>query len=434
MMAAPDSRLLSLPRVVYANSAFRTVVQSVDPGSKFDDAVGGREFVLSIRNLCNTEQSTSSPNGAELAVGREGAGNFCTDVDETDPFFVSNIDTAAFLERPICCALSTDRGDGTYMLETTIPKQGRFTAVVQSLESGGLLGQYWDNTLFTGIPVYEAQQPINFRWFAEEVGDSLGAAGGVGGAAESDVSERSKPPLRAGSDFVAVRWTGYLRPQYSQEYMFFLEVDDTAKLFVDDILVIDKRADAAATFQGRAKLVGQRMTPIVLEYREVRANATCILQYSSQSQRKTVIPGNRLFKAVHIEGTPTFLDVVEAAGVAAETSLVFGDVIEKQTAMAGLSNLLFIQARDADGRNRTGLRSLVLEQSPRTGCILLKSLCKSLWEDGGWLMWEGRRGKRLLGHLWGAREQKFVILEEYSSERGLFFSCKGHGGSTIPSR
>lgn len=38
---------------------------------------------------------------------------------------------------------------------------------------------------------------------------------------------------------MSVRWTGYIRPMYAETYTFFVNADDQARLWVNDILVID---------------------------------------------------------------------------------------------------------------------------------------------------------------------------------------------------
>ena len=41
------------------------------------------------------------------------------------------------------------------------------------------------------------------------------------------------------SDYVSARWTGYLLPEYSEEYTIHLEVDDGARLWIDEDLLVD---------------------------------------------------------------------------------------------------------------------------------------------------------------------------------------------------
>ena len=41
-------------------------------------------------------------------------------------------------------------------------------------------------------------------------------------------------------DYVSVKWSGYLVPQYTQTYTFTVEADDGVQLFVENQLIIDK--------------------------------------------------------------------------------------------------------------------------------------------------------------------------------------------------
>ena len=99
--------------VPLVNSAFRAVVQGVDPRTGYDDTEGGRLFLMQIRNLCELDPSD-----------RES----CRAVAADHVFFTSQPDEQ--LARPVCCFLGSDRGDGTYAIEGKIPKKGRFTAMI----------------------------------------------------------------------------------------------------------------------------------------------------------------------------------------------------------------------------------------------------------------------------------------------------------------
>ena len=66
-----------------------------------------------------------------------------------------------------------------------------------------------------------------------------------------------------------------------------------------------------------------------------------------------------------------------------------------------------------------------------TDCILLKSVCKSLWEGGGWLCGSREGGNVYLGSgECGGRSHKFVILEENMPKRGFFTPCGDYGTET----
>src|SRR4051812_23977277 len=66
----------------------------------------------------------------------------------------------------------------------------------------GLTGQYFDRVDFTDLKATQVDTAVDFNW---------GTAAPVSGA---------------GADGFAVRWTGQVQPQYSQDYTFYAKSDD----------------------------------------------------------------------------------------------------------------------------------------------------------------------------------------------------------------
>jgi hypothetical protein len=52
------------------------------------------------------------------------------------------------------------------------------------------------------------------------------------------------------SNFVSIEWTGFLLPQFSEEYRFEAKFNDGLRLWVNDILIIDYFVDAANDLNG----------------------------------------------------------------------------------------------------------------------------------------------------------------------------------------
>lgn len=76
-------------------------------------------------------------------------------------------------------------------------------------------GEYWDNPNFQGSPVLVRAEPaVVFDWGGNSPADSIPA------------------------DYFSARWS---RPLYFAEgvYRFFLEVDDGARLYIDDVPILD---------------------------------------------------------------------------------------------------------------------------------------------------------------------------------------------------
>jgi hypothetical protein len=174
-MATTKARPELLPSEIKANTENELVIQSVDPISGADERSGGRSFLLSV---------------SEGVCQLDATGALCVPVGESHPDYVANPG------KPICCLSSEDKNDGKYQITLKLGKVGKYSALLEATEAGGLLGQYWDNQWFYGDPVESRQDPdLDFNW----------GTGVITGQA---------------SDFVSVRWTGFVVADYDEEYTF----------------------------------------------------------------------------------------------------------------------------------------------------------------------------------------------------------------------
>ena len=88
------------------------------------------------------------------------------------------------------------------------------------------------------------------------------------------------------ADFVAVRWTGYVKASYTELYTFYVTADDSARLWVNGEMLFDKWNECCQEFWGTVHLVAEEFVQIRLEYREVTGKAKMDLQWSSFRQSK----------------------------------------------------------------------------------------------------------------------------------------------------
>jgi hypothetical protein len=143
----------------------------------------------------------------------------------------------------------------------------------------GLIGQYFDNSNFTGTSMTRTDATVNFNW-------ALGS-----------------PASSMGVDYFSVRWTGQIQPQYSQTYTFYVTGDDGVRLWVNGVLIINKWVPQDATeWPGSIALTAGVKYNIKLEYFENYGYAVSQLRWSSASTPKAIIPVSRLYPA---EALPT---------------------------------------------------------------------------------------------------------------------------------
>ena len=97
-------------------------------------------------------------------------------------------------------------------------------------------------------------------------------------------------------DRFSIRWTGFVQPQFSEEYTFCTNTDDGVRLWVDNKLLIDRWVTQSPTeYRGTIKLEAGRKYPIKMEYFEDTGGAMARLAWSSAGQPREVIPAARLF-------------------------------------------------------------------------------------------------------------------------------------------
>jgi hypothetical protein len=136
----------------------------------------------------------------------------------------------------------------------------------------GLLGDYYAGINFDQLKHTRIDATVSFAWGSD--------------APFPDV------PV----DGFSVRWTGQLRPRHSEVYSFITTSDDGVRLWIDGRLIIDEWNDHPSTeHSGRITLQAERWYAITLEYYEKAGAATIALAWSSRSQRREVIPQDRMY-------------------------------------------------------------------------------------------------------------------------------------------
>ena len=239
-------------------------------------------------------------------------------------------------------------GSGLYhLIVTEPPSAGAYSLATYSLESGGLLGQYWSNPFLANADDVTQKEPvIDFDW-------------GMGPIINTDILVLY--------DYVSAQWVGFIEADFTEEYTFFLTTNDNVRMWVDDVLIINQwRTACVDECSGRAELAqsvsgfgSRKFHHVRIQYYHSKGptqskEAALTLSWSSFSQGREVIPTTQMFKGVLIDsGTlKTFTivpDVVHAA-----SSVVTMPV---GSFYAGTEYTLTIQAKDAYGNDLTNLAS-----------------------------------------------------------------------------
>lgn len=137
----------------------------------------------------------------------------------------------------------------------------------------GLLGAYFNDLEFTDRVFDRVDRFVDFEW------------------------GRGSPDSKVDSDTFSVRWSGFVKAEYSQTYTFYTVGDDGIRLYVDDKLVVNDWSNHGPRERsGNIALKAGQLHSIKLEYYESSGGAVARLLWSSPSQTKQVIPEAQLFR------------------------------------------------------------------------------------------------------------------------------------------
>lgn len=181
-------------------------------------------------------------------------------------------------------------GNGVFDLSYISPREGLYNLSVYKAANGGLVGVYFNNRWLFGEPAFSRVDSfLDFYWSAN---DTI---------------------TPTGRDYISIRWSGYILPAFSEVYTFIVTVDDGARLWIDDVLLLDEfnntvpdgSAPSVFTAVTPFPLVASQLSSIKIEYRENTGAAAFVLGWSSPSQPYAVVPPYRLYPYLQqIKGSP----------------------------------------------------------------------------------------------------------------------------------
>jgi RHS repeat-associated protein len=141
-----------------------------------------------------------------------------------------------------------------------------------SSTSTGLLGQYFDSADLTNQLATRTDATVDFEW-----------------------PGTTQPASGVNGDSFSVRWSGQVRPAYSETYTFYAAADEGVRLWVNGQLIIDNWTNQTpAESSGSITLVAGQKYDLKLEVTDHGGDASARLLWSSQSQSKEVVPSSRL--------------------------------------------------------------------------------------------------------------------------------------------
>jgi|LSQX01.3.fsa_nt_gb hypothetical protein len=129
--------------------------------------------------------------------------------------------------------------------------------------SGGLYGEYFDSRTHTNLALTRIDQQVSFNW------------------------GRGAPAAELGVDNFSICWTGWIIPDYTEEYTFYTRTDDGVRLWIEGELLINKWVGQSATTHASIRnlpLVAGQEYAVQLDFYEAGGDAVAWLGWSSPSQ------------------------------------------------------------------------------------------------------------------------------------------------------
>ena len=208
-------------------------------------------------------------------------------VDQVDVKSTGTIALLAGVKYDIVIEYYSDVGNALVKLRWSSPTtpsqiipETEFYPPPQPPTTNGLTGVYYDNADFTGPTITRVDKTVNFDW-----------AGG-------------SPDPSMASDNFSVRWTGFVKPTFSETYTFQTSTDDGVRLWINGVQLINYWfpegangvCPADAQHSGSIALVAGVKYPITMEFYQGGGGDSAKLYWSSPSTACGIIPQNRLFQ------------------------------------------------------------------------------------------------------------------------------------------
>ena len=144
--------------------------------------------------------------------------------------------------------------------------------ILKPLDGTGLKGEYFDLSNLTVLRFTQTDSVIDFDW------------------------DDGSPSPSVGTNDYAIRWTGQVKPAFTETYTFHTVTEGGVRLWVNGQLLIDDWNDTVPKERsGAITLTAEQKYDLRLEYKETTGTAAIKLQWSSPRQLRQTIPQLRLY-------------------------------------------------------------------------------------------------------------------------------------------
>ncbi|MBI4272432.1 choice-of-anchor D domain-containing protein [Candidatus Uhrbacteria bacterium] len=225
-----------------------------------------KDITLTLTNTGNSDLSFGSfslEGSTEFTVAQQQLASLAPASSVTIPV---KLTAHAKGENTAKITLATNDPDGHFVL--TLKAQ-----VTVAIGTGtGLIGEYYSDKKLTSRVLTRTDARINFNW------------------------NTGSPDAQVPPDQFSVRWSGFVEPQYSGQYIFSTNTDDGARLWVDGQKLVDQWNDhQVQEHKGTLTLEAGKKYPVVFEYYDSTGAAVAQLVWETPYGKKGLIPTSQLY-------------------------------------------------------------------------------------------------------------------------------------------
>lgn len=173
---------------------------------------------------------------------------------------------------------------------------------------------YWKNRIDWGAWVdwrdyCGSPETVDYRLIPDLLGFGLTASFYNGSAFDTFIAKRVDPTVNyeASSEALApglnpalfsAKFEGFIKPQFSETYTFSLTHDQGARVYIDNVLIVDGYATTGVTTTGTVALTAGTFHAIRVEWFNTSGAANIKLEWASTSRTIELVPTERLYPKV----------------------------------------------------------------------------------------------------------------------------------------